>query len=135
LNGDLSREPIAFMSEMMVWIIVCIMLASNLIFTMWMMSKLRKLTKAGILERQALAQATTDLQLICARLNAHLTSLTERSSSAVTGLATGGATNDRLYEQAIRMARAGATAEQLVASYGLSHGEAELLLLLHRQSS
>jgi hypothetical protein len=123
------------MSEMMVWIIVCIMLASNLIFTMWMMSKLRKLTKAGILERQALAQATTDLQLICARLNAHLTSLTERSSSAVTGLATGGATNDRLYEQAIRMARAGATAEQLVASYGLSHGEAELLLLLHRQSS
>lgn len=119
----------------MVWIIVCIMLASNLIFTMWMMSKLRKLTKAGILERQALAQATTDLQLICARLNAHLTSLTERSSSAVTGLATGGATNDRLYEQAIRMARAGATAEQLVASYGLSHGEAELLLLLHRQSS
>ena len=114
------------MSEMMVWIIVCVMLGGNLIITIRMMSTLHKLTKAGIQERQALAQATTDLQLVCARLSAHLANMAERSSSAVTGLATGGATNDRLYEQAIRMARAGATAEQLVASYGLSHGEAEL---------
>jgi len=117
------------------WIIVCVMLGGNLIFIIRMMSTLHKLTKTGIQERQALAQATTDLQLVCARLSAHLTNMTERSSSAVTGLATGGATNDRLYEQAIRMARAGATAEQLVVSYGLSRGEAELLLLLHRQSS
>lgn len=123
------------MSEMMGWIVVFIMLGGNLIFTLRMMSMLRALAKAGIQERQALAQATTDLQLVCARLGSQLTNMTERPSAPAIGMVTGGATNDRLYEQAIRMARAGATAEQLVASYGLSHGEAELLLLLHRQSS
>jgi len=123
------------MNEMMVWIAVCILLGGNLIFTLRMMSILRTLARAGMQERQALAQATTDLQLVCARLSAHLTNMIERPASPATAVVSGGATNDRLYEQAIRMARSGATAEQLVASYGLSHGEAELLLLLHRQSS
>lgn len=35
------------------------------------------------------------------------------------------------YVQAIRSARGGASAESLISAYGLSHGEAELVVALH----
>ncbi len=122
------------MDEMTLTIIVSMLLGVNLIVTLWVIRRLHQVTHAHRQARQELTQAVSDLQQVCAHLSVHLADAAQRPKSAAAPLASGGVMNDRLLEQAIRMARAGADAEQLVLSYGLSQGEAELLLLLHRRS-
>lgn len=82
-------------------------------------SQFRSLVAGSVGQGRHLAQVEEDL----ARLRHQL----EQVSSQEGG--------DAAYSQAIRLARRGAAAEQLVDTCGLSRMEADLVVLLHRRAS
>jgi hypothetical protein len=101
-------------------------------FTRWRRAAERDTTRTSEQLGQALERLER-LETGFARLEPHLAALGEQLNSHVNAAGGGGSTLS--YPIAIRLARSGAQAEELVASCGLTRQEAELVARLHGRSA
>lgn len=110
-------------SELMVFIILAVVLATVIYLLETLLFSRRRPAQAGAELRGRLESMSVELEQLKARLET-----LEARPPADSGLDT----RASAYSEALRLAREGASAQEVAQQLGISRGEAELLLALRR---